>query len=52
MEINRQNISFGMLKKSSLNNFERVFTETFKPPLEKMDKTEDLHKWALDRFLN
>ena len=40
------NISFGMLKKSKLTPFKRVFCETYHPPLEKMYKVEDLTKWV------
>lgn len=48
---NENNIYFGALKKSQLTKFERVFAETFKPPLEKMNKVEDLHNWSQDCFL-
>lgn len=50
MQVVQSNISFGMLKKSKLNNFEKVFAQTFKPPLEKMNTRSDLDLWGLDRF--
>lgn len=43
---NYSNIQFGMLKKSKLTPFKRVFCETYHPPLEKMDKVDDLTKWV------
>lgn len=45
------NVSFGMLKKSKLTPFKRVFCETYHPPLEKMDKVEDLTKWVEEGYL-
>ncbi len=52
MEItNNKNITFCALKKSRLTAIEKVFAETFKPPLEKMEKVEDLHKWSHDCFV-
>lgn len=45
------NISFGMLKKNRLSNFEKVFAETFKAPLEKMNTKDDLYKWSEDFFI-
>lgn len=44
------NIQFGMLKKSKLTPFKRVFCETYHPPLEKMDKVDDLTKWVEDGY--
>lgn len=48
---NDTNISFGMLKKSRLTNFEKVFADTFKVPLEKMNTKSDLYKWSEDLFI-
>ena len=44
------NISFGMLKKSKLTPFKRVFCETYHPPLEKMNKVDDLTSWVADEY--
>ncbi len=44
------NLQFGMLKKSKLTPFKRVFCETYHPPLEKMDKVDDLTKWVEDGY--
>ena len=45
------NVSFGMLKKSSLTPFKRVFCETYHPPLEKMNKVDDLTRWVEDSYV-
>lgn len=44
------NISFRMLKKSSLTPFKRVFCEKYHPPLEKLNNVDDLTKWVEEGY--
>lgn len=45
-------VSFGMLKKSSLNGLDLFAAERYKAPLEKFSSNEDLQNWCTERIKN
>ncbi len=44
------NLSFGKLTKAKLTPFKRAFCEMYHPPLEKMNKVDDLLIWVSNKY--